>query len=373
MIQTVTHKELARLLKVSQTTIKSYRRKFADCIPVASKGKPIRFTPEAVDVCLRIRDYFEMGMSIEEVRSRLAEEFSWIVLVGKQKTTVEEEKPTAIPKEFLISLSNMAKSMVTMTQQQNNIMQRMEHLEKAFEQGVSFTQSPVPAPTDLKSVLEDLQVYLQNALTPLQQFNRLANLEDISQVLQQAAATMGEAVQLLRIQSEKHANPSEPEDAEETVTEQSGPSSKVVAFSTAERRQKPEQQSSQEEVTQDPPRAFLLKPMVLRTLKGVYTSAGGRSGGRFTLNDLKALLAYDRQPSEHFSMIWKQQGGSDWMVTLTQPEAENPGTWCLHLREAMSQTGVGFVELVGFTASNGESVHPSEFFSFIARFSSGGE
>ena len=70
----LTHRDLARMLGVSETTVKSYRRKFPDCIPVASQGKPIRFTAEAAAVSLRIRDLFEMGMSVEEVRARLAAE-----------------------------------------------------------------------------------------------------------------------------------------------------------------------------------------------------------------------------------------------------------------------------------------------------------
>ena len=70
---TLTHKDLADLLKVSETTVKSYRRKFPGCIPVASQGKPIRFPAVAAEVALRIRDLFELGMSVEEVRLRLAE------------------------------------------------------------------------------------------------------------------------------------------------------------------------------------------------------------------------------------------------------------------------------------------------------------
>ena len=74
----LTHKDLSRQLGVSETTIKSYRRKFPGCIPVANQGKPIRFTTEALAVCKRIRDFFELGMSIPEVRTRLAAEFPWI-------------------------------------------------------------------------------------------------------------------------------------------------------------------------------------------------------------------------------------------------------------------------------------------------------
>ncbi len=74
----LTHKDLAKALGVSETTIKSYRRKFPACITVASKGKPIRFAPEAETVCRRIQALFALGMAVEDVRTRLAEEFAWI-------------------------------------------------------------------------------------------------------------------------------------------------------------------------------------------------------------------------------------------------------------------------------------------------------
>ncbi len=74
----LTHKDLAKALGVSETTIKSYRRKFPACITVASKGKPIRFAPEAETVCRRIQALFALGMAVEDVRMRLAEEFAWI-------------------------------------------------------------------------------------------------------------------------------------------------------------------------------------------------------------------------------------------------------------------------------------------------------
>ena len=73
--QTFTHKDLSREVGVSETTIKSYRRKFPEFISVASRGKPIRFNPETLDVCRRIRDSFEKGLSIEETRDILHTEF----------------------------------------------------------------------------------------------------------------------------------------------------------------------------------------------------------------------------------------------------------------------------------------------------------
>jgi DNA-binding transcriptional MerR regulator len=75
MADTYTHKDLARLCGVSETTVKSYRRKFPGFIPVLTRGKPIRFKPEAGEVCLKIRDCFAKGLSVNETHKVLKEHF----------------------------------------------------------------------------------------------------------------------------------------------------------------------------------------------------------------------------------------------------------------------------------------------------------
>ena len=73
----LTHKDLAQALGVSETTIKSYRRKFPGCLPVVSRGKPLRFDPKAMEVCRAIREGFGKGMPVEDLRRRLAAAFDW--------------------------------------------------------------------------------------------------------------------------------------------------------------------------------------------------------------------------------------------------------------------------------------------------------
>ncbi|GAB6126799.1 MerR family transcriptional regulator [Humidesulfovibrio idahonensis] len=73
--QTCTHRDLARELGVSETTIKSYRSKFPTFLPVAREGKPVRLHSEALPVCLRIRDLFAQGLSIVQAAQVLKAEF----------------------------------------------------------------------------------------------------------------------------------------------------------------------------------------------------------------------------------------------------------------------------------------------------------
>lgn len=87
MSETLTHKDLAKLCGVSETTIKSYRRKFPTFIPVHTDGKPIRFKPEAGAISLCIRDCFAKGMSINE---------TYKVLKGKFKEVSRKERKALV-------------------------------------------------------------------------------------------------------------------------------------------------------------------------------------------------------------------------------------------------------------------------------------
>lgn len=72
---TVTHRDLAHALGVSETTVKSYRTKFPTFLPVARAGKPVRLHPEALDVCRRIRELFGDGLSVSQASDVLRAEF----------------------------------------------------------------------------------------------------------------------------------------------------------------------------------------------------------------------------------------------------------------------------------------------------------
>lgn len=71
----LTHRDMAKALGVSVTTIKSYRRKFPEFFTLESRGKPIRFPAKALALCRGIKRHFARGLSVEETRGRLAEEF----------------------------------------------------------------------------------------------------------------------------------------------------------------------------------------------------------------------------------------------------------------------------------------------------------
>jgi len=137
MAETYTHKDLAKLCSVSETTIKSYRRKFPGFIPVLTRGKPIRFKKEAADVCLKIRDCFEKGMSVRETGKVLKEHFK------EDPKSKPMSQPTAqagggsgvVSEEYLdqffSTAGQMMQGMASLATAQAKTGQRLEKLENA--------------------------------------------------------------------------------------------------------------------------------------------------------------------------------------------------------------------------------------------------
>ena len=101
MADTYTHKDLAKLCGVSETTIKSYRRKFPGFIPVLTRGKPIRFKNEAAEVCLKIRDCFDKGMSVNDTHKVLKENFKESPVSTSRHTPAAPEPSGVLSQEYL--------------------------------------------------------------------------------------------------------------------------------------------------------------------------------------------------------------------------------------------------------------------------------
>ncbi|MEF2230341.1 MAG: DNA-binding protein [Pseudodesulfovibrio sp.] len=139
MEETCTHKDLADLCSVSETTIKSYRRKFPGYIPVSTRGKPIRFRREAGEVCLAIRDCFAKGMSVDETLAALKARFT---------PQPGEPRPAPAPapapggasvvspqqlEKFFETAGRMMQGMAALATAQAKSVQRLEKVEAALE------------------------------------------------------------------------------------------------------------------------------------------------------------------------------------------------------------------------------------------------
>jgi hypothetical protein len=117
-MQTYTHRDLAGLLGVSETTVKSYRSKFPGFLPVAREGKPVRLHPEALEVCRHIRDLFADGLTITQTIDRLKTEFK----------EYPHNRRLSIPAAQAQD-SGLEARLEALTQAQDSARERMEQLE----------------------------------------------------------------------------------------------------------------------------------------------------------------------------------------------------------------------------------------------------
>jgi DNA-binding transcriptional MerR regulator len=130
-IETLTHKNLSEIVGVSVTTIKSYRKKFGEYIPVAGHGKPLRFEKKAADVCLRIRELFGDGLSVKQISEKLSHEFN-IVDDNHRLSTIKKDQGLG-PKDMeqLLKLSSqMMNGMAALVTAQAKAEKRVERVEK---------------------------------------------------------------------------------------------------------------------------------------------------------------------------------------------------------------------------------------------------
>ena len=114
----------------------------------------------------------------------------------------------------------------------------------------------------------------------------------------------------------------------------------------------------------EPPRHFFSLPLVVRTEQGQYVSAGGKSRGRFSLNDLKAMLIYGYTPPHHFTLRWESHG-QGWWLTLEQETSGR--SLLLLLMEVPAQRGGSVAEILQIK-NNGETAHPAEICAIVDSF-----
>lgn len=368
---TLTHKNLAALLGVSETTVKSYRRKFPGCIPVANKGKPIRFTQDAAKVATRIRDLFATGMSVEEVRARLAADFAWIT--PESAAPLKEDDRSSVHAEhgpgLSLGVSNMAKSLVAMTQQQKAILSRIQGVESRLE-GLGAEDMTEVARKQTET-LRHKEYQLGERLATLDK------LDDMVTTLAESVKELSGRLDSLLARREKAAaewgqNGQETMAASARLRKETCTSDQPPAHEPARvvplRQSAPQSASAPlpgNEPKREPERRLFSLPLVARTEQGQFISAGGKNRGHFSLNDLKAMLIYGFAPPNNFTLRFEAHGNGWW---LNLDQASGKRRICLLLMELPTQRGSGVVEILQIT-NNGDKAHPTEICGIVDSFS----
>lgn len=385
----LTHKDLAVMLGVSETTVKSYRRKFPGCIPVANNGKPIRFKKEAAEVCFRIRDLFSTGMSVEEVGARLTEEFGWRRPKGAAAAGGVRKAQAGggaggvggdLSQSFATALGNMAKSMISLNQTQSSILSYMKKLETIFsDMGLSGIQQ-----IDAESIAAERKKNEASAQESLARLDQL--VLKMTEAVEASGGALEEARALRQEQQRENAaimQNMQNLSAEVQALAQSGlqgansgqPSKVVQLYPQRQNGLAAGPGSGQMQTggaypagadSAEIPRHILHLPLVVRLEDGSYISAGGKSLGRISLNDVKAILAQSYLPPENFSLRLERFQG-DILVTLEQADSQNPDRVLLtfNVAEITSSKGLGVLEIRNYT-QNEAPVHPVEFCRFVS-------
>lgn len=341
----LTHRDLARMLGVSETTIKSYRRKFPGCIPVASNGKPIRFTEEAGQVCVKIRELFSRGMSVEEVRLRLETYFDWIPPYEPEETQSEEQHTPVVsssvdmPEDFTLAVSNLAKGMVKLTMQQETMLKKMASIDARLEQ-LGLYPKAVEGISEPSSLTPELSQWMQQAHTVLERIEMLAG---------QVIAEPKVQAKVVRVKN-SYGDVSEYHLETDTAAESTeGVPQEVV--------------SPQPLPPQDPPRRLLTLPLVIQSEDGDFLGVAGKSRGRFSINDFKAMLMAHFSSNERYSYFW-QLTPNGWLLALEQKDAEVPKNLAFVVEQKTTPRG-NDVALIQHVTINGVDEETSQVHAFI--------
>lgn len=418
----ITHKDIAKALDVSETTIKSYRRKFPGCIPVSSRGKPIRFKPEAEAVCRRIQTLFELGMSIEEVRLRLALEFAWIE-AGVSLTEEEDIDSAAItasdvkgrsavssgihaaravpeptkaetivpkvelPPELTSGISGLARSMVTSLQQQEKIARRLQHLEartdtqlealaqccKAYHDDVQLLANAV---SRLEGILKRIEISLSQTVKA-EDASRVGSLLKVFGIGRQGNAVMnGERSLSTPVLVDQNTEQKESDAHVDEHTSQAlhlqndlhptqSNASSLAEHSASDSNGDAHQQVFLGTPCCEPPRDMLQLPLVFQSAPGEVRSIAGYAQGRFSISDLKALLSYSFFPPDQYQFQWAQHEDM-LLLSLTQPSSADPFAMELHLVPMRTPRGNDVLCIV-FYSTNGVEQPIKELQRFIQK------
>ncbi|MDR1686736.1 MAG: helix-turn-helix domain-containing protein [Desulfovibrio sp.] len=392
-----THKDLSRLLGVSETTVKSYRRKFPGCIPVAGYGKPIRFGEDALRVARRIRDLFEHGLSVAETHARLAGEFDWI---APPQADADEQQPAPAEDETLrpdpnTLLAGLARSMVDIFLGQKEIIKRLEYLAALLQAPPAVPLAPTPfqgtGHNDAAGLAyrqpdkiggEYGSTDARNASASDTERHTGGNGEygppwmDDASVYAPAHASgrHGTDSEEYGFTDARDASGIEPKGRGESRAEHDPearaeePAGHVCRIFPLRRQDAPELAASDavtapmpERGQVEPPRRFLALPLMAAVGNGGYIGAGGKRRGRFSLNDLKALFVFTFTPPRHFRFLWEEREDA-WMLRMEQ-EHEGRRINILLAERSLREGSAAAVVLR--LEENGEDRHPAEICAII--------
>lgn len=294
--QSYTHRDLAKALGVSETTIKSYRSKFPTFLPVAREGKPVRLHPEALDVCLRIRDLFADGLSIMQAMQALRSEFKEypqsrrLSIAGSPRAAATQQEARPAPEQGL------AERIEALAQAQDLSRLRVEQLEAEVRNLATLEAASKALVAELLAELRAARSGQGQSAAPAQPVAAPAPPEPspAQEAAPPAPADSGETVLTAR-----------------RIVTVHGPAGPVASYALA-REPKPEPHFPEPSA---PGPAFLDLPAVIRSDRGDFL---GLPGGQSVRRLVDVLSPEGVAPAS-----WFQEGPDSWTCAIPLGRAQN--------------------------------------------------
>ncbi len=333
----LTHKDLARALGVSETTIKSYRRKFSAYFPLHSQGKPLRFKPTALDVCRRIRQGFADDLSVEEVRALLDEDF-----------------PKASTHRHL-SIPDDSRAHTPETLQDTHNRQILDALHSIDSTLNILVSAQEKATARLDALQELLADFLSLHLSREDAFSR--GVEELKRSWNKHMS------QLAARQGVREAPPSP---AKRVIVRNiyGGRNDYLIESAQDIREPAPVQPPS------GPPENLLHLPLVIKSVASEYLGIAGKTEGAFSLQDLSRLMEKAYPKPHHFAEEWRiVDGGAAWRLELEQEDAIRPQRYALEIEAVKTPLG-NEVALITRVEVQRRDMPPANFYAFIKQLKS---
>ena len=283
MADTYTHKDLAGLCSVSETTIKSYRRKFPGFIPVLTRGKPIRFKKEAGDVCLKIRECFDKGMSVNETHKVLKDNFKEQKSTPQGATTSPQTQGTVSPEyleKFFKTAGQMMQGMASLATAQAKSNQRLTKLENAIE------------------TLIDIET---------------RNSEAFAQLMTQLTAPATETSSTMPSNSEAGAVAQDQKVRARKIVNVKGPEGDVKSYAIEK-----DEAPTEPPVLERPTDAFLNTPIVIRNDQGEFLGVPGR----LPVSGFVEILVREAEEGGASLSSWRRDDDI-WIFTMDVPGGDS--------------------------------------------------
>lgn len=335
---TLTHALLAKALGVTVTTIKSYRRKFPEFFRTATLGKPIRFPAETLALCRRIHHHFKRGLSVEETRKHLGQEFEAVAGAPEKARA-----PQAAPENGKASLERIEDLLEGLFDLQNRTHSLMTELLAKLDTVADRLEQPQPAASQPVRAERPAASGLATSGRIQRAIDEATQTASVWPLKTSPAAPANAGPGTLGTPGQTPAS-AKPDAAAAGPTAHAGPETAPVDGPR-------------------PPAQFLGMPVVVHSANGDFLGVTSPTGRPFTLEQFEAFLVRRAQDEGGFSSEWVRQG-QQWTLRLEGSHAGQDEAREHHFLQAVTPRGNTVARFASLSV-NGKPASDADLQAFL--------